>query len=283
MTETTMTRHGTGKRWGKVILPCLLVAAGCDLPGKPKEDERPVRADRVLEFAKLYKVNCSGCHGADGTLGPAPPLNDDLFRAGVSTDELLTVIRNGRPVVPGGQRTSMPGFDEKVGGMLTDEQIRVLAYGIKGTPFKVVETGSGEDWRAAIVPGEGEPADWGPTPKKPDNMPAYTYKPPQTTPDSEKIRTTTFRAACASCHGDNGEGIKVKDVVKNRINETAFLALISDQALRRIIITGRPDLGMPDYRTGGGARPGFEPLTDAQVSDLVALLASWRQAGPGKK
>jgi mono/diheme cytochrome c family protein len=270
-----------------VILPCFLFATGCDLPGKPKEDERPVRADRVVDFGKLFKQNCSGCHGADGTWGPAPPLNDPLFRAGISTDELLTVIRGGRlATTQPRQRTSMPGFDEKVGGTLTEAQILVLAYGIKGVPYRVVKgvpyrvdrKGESEDSEAEVVL-----ADWGPTPKKPAGMPAYTYKPPQTTPDYEKIRSTTFRDACASCHGDSGEGIKVEGVVKYRINETAFLALISDQALRRIIITGRPDLGMPDYRTGGGARPGFEPLTDAQVSDLVALLASWRQAGAGKK
>ena len=34
------------------------------------------------------------------------------------------------------------------------------------------------------------------------------------------------------------------------MNEPDFLALVSDQALRRIIITGRPDLGMPNYRRG---------------------------------
>ena len=37
------------------------------------------------------------------------------------------------------------------------------------------------------------------------------------------------------------------------INDPAFLALISDQALRRYAITGRPDLGMPAY--DGKARP----------------------------
>jgi hypothetical protein len=56
-----------------------------------------------------------------------------------------------------------------------------------------------------------------------------------------------------------------------------FLALTSNQALRRYAITGRPDLGMPGYAE---ARPGsadFVPLTDQEVTDLVALLASWRR------
>src|SRR5437764_10903761 len=112
-----MNERSTKRRPRVTLSPCHLVTlslflAGCDLPGKPKEEERPVRPDRVLEFAALYKENCSGCHGADGTLGPAPPLNDPLFRAGVPEEELLRVIREGRFATPG-QRTPMPGFSEK--------------------------------------------------------------------------------------------------------------------------------------------------------------------------
>jgi mono/diheme cytochrome c family protein len=86
-----------------------------------------------------------------------------------------------------------------------------------------------------------------------------------------------FVQACAVCHGDNGRGVHKDDRLTLVINDPVFLALISDQALRRIIITGRPDLGMPDY---AGARPqqhSFHQLTPEQVNDLVALLASWRQ------
>jgi cytochrome c oxidase cbb3-type subunit 3/ubiquinol-cytochrome c reductase cytochrome c subunit len=91
--------------------------------------------------------------------------------------------------------------------------------------------------------------------------------------------------ACAVCHGEQGEGIEKEGRIVHRINDPAFLALISDQALRRFIITGRPDLGMPNY---AGKRPderAFKPLTSAEVSDLVALLSSRapeRPAGPAK-
>ena len=59
----------------------------------------------------------------------------------------------------------------------------------------------------------------------------------------------------------------------------AFLALISDQASRRIIITGRPDLGMPNYAETDGRPEDFQPLTSAEIDDLVALLG--RLAGDG--
>ncbi len=81
--------------------------------------------------------------------------------------------------------------------------------------------------------------------------------------------------ACASCHGDDGRGGKSAGA----INDPNFLALISDQALRRYVITGRPDLGMPDYADPKGRPEGFQPLTSQDVANVVALLADWRRGG----
>ena len=65
------------------------------------------------------------------------------------------------------------------------------------------------------------------------------------------------------------------------IRDPAFQNLVSDQDLRRIVITGRADLGMPDY-----AHRGKEALTAEDVTNLVALLSRWRQetsiGGDGK-
>jgi mono/diheme cytochrome c family protein len=57
-----------------------------------------------MSFDWLYARHCSGCHGADGKLGPAPPLNDPLFLKIVPERVLLDVIRAGRPGTP------MPSF-----------------------------------------------------------------------------------------------------------------------------------------------------------------------------
>ena len=76
--------------------------------------------------------------------------------------------------------------------------------------------------------------------------------------------------------------VRVKRVSKRggetarTINDPVFLALISNQALRRYAITGRPDLGMPGYADARPDTTHFVPLTDQEVTDLVALLASWR-------
>jgi cytochrome c oxidase cbb3-type subunit III len=57
--------------------------------------------------------------------------------------------------------------------------------------------------------------------------------------------------------------------------DPAYLALVSDQALRTAVVAGRPDLGMPDWR---GAHAS-EPLGAQEVSDVVAWMASHRGGG----
>src|SRR5205085_7892511 len=105
-----------GKKWR--VLPLLaLLAAGCDLPGQPKLADRPVPADQVTDFDALYKTHCAGCHGADGKLGPAPPLNDPLFLTVVPDTELRRVITEGRAVTAA-QKTPMPAFAREKGGPL---------------------------------------------------------------------------------------------------------------------------------------------------------------------
>ena len=43
------------RKGGWRLLPLLAaLAAGCDLPGRPRCDERPVPADQVMDFRTLY-------------------------------------------------------------------------------------------------------------------------------------------------------------------------------------------------------------------------------------
>ena len=65
---------------------------------------------------------------------------------------------------------------------------------------------------------------------------------------------------------------------RHKITNPTFLALVNDQSLRTIIIAGRPDLGHPDWRTDIAGRP----LTDDEVTDVVAWLASLRSQTPGQ-
>lgn len=230
----------------------IVLAAGCEFPGKPKPADRYVPPSQEVSFDVLFQRNCVGCHGADGKLGPAPPLNDKLFIALVPDAELQRAISEGR------RGTLMPAFATAHGGQLTSEQVTILANGIKPR--------------------------WGPAQPPPSGAPPYLLAPAQ--PDgagSREAGAQVFARACASCHGSQGQGGTANDETNDKkigaINNTDFLALISDQALRRLVITGRPDLGMPSYADAKGRPQGFTPLTSQDVTDVVALMAAWRTAG----
>jgi cytochrome c oxidase cbb3-type subunit 3 len=72
-----------------------------------------------------------------------------------------------------------------------------------------------------------------------------------------------FAEYCSSCHGAGGIGARA-------IADPLYLALVTDQDLRTVIIAGMPNLGMTDWR--GYATP----LSDADVTDVVAWLAAHR-------
>jgi mono/diheme cytochrome c family protein len=228
-------------RFVRPVVLLALAAAGCNPPGKPAPKTVPDRPDALVDFNVLYATHCSGCHGADGTLGPAPPLNDPLFLRIVPDAELVKVLTEGRPGTP------MAPFDQKKGGPLTAAQVKVLADGLK-TKWGAPPTSAAPDVPPYLFTGKG---------------------------DVENGRMA-FAMACASCHGDKGQGGKTGDQPVGAINDPAYLALSSNQVLRRYIITGRPDLGMPNSAGKTGRPHNFSALTAQDVADLTALLNSWR-------
>jgi mono/diheme cytochrome c family protein len=240
------SKPGPATRLG-LMASLFILAAGCDLPGRPNPADAFKPPDQVVDFNTLFAQNCAGCHGANGQLGPAPPLNDPLFLQIVDDDDLLMAISGGRPGTP------MPAFAHGQGGPLTDTQVEILANGIK--------------------------PEWGSAQKAHEKPPDYEMT------DVKKANKASgakaFARACAGCHGEHGQGGKYAGDPKGRpvgaINDPSFLGLISNQALRRIVITGRPDLGMPDYAGKTGRPTNYEPLTSREIADVVALLASWRK------
>jgi cytochrome c oxidase cbb3-type subunit III len=263
-------------KW-RLLLLLAAVAAGCDLPGRPKPDDRPVPQDQITNFDALYAMRCAGCHGADGKLGSAPPLNDPLFLAIVPDAELLRVITEGRAVTPT-QKSPMPAFRLGKGAPLTAAQAKTWdelkaemdidprqQNPLTAAQVKVLAEGIKKRW-AAASPAAGSIPPYLATKKAGDG--------------NTKEGRHAFARACAGCHGSEGQGGKNGERKIGAINNEAFLALTSNQALRRYVITGRPDVGMPAFNEKDGRSPDFLPLTSAEIDDLVALLAHWRLGGP---
>ena len=94
-----------------VALVILIFAAACDrLPGKPTLEERWKAGTEVTDFSQLYALNCAGCHGADGRLGAARPLNDPLYLALVSAAALREAIARGVPGTNAPAPAGRPGL-----------------------------------------------------------------------------------------------------------------------------------------------------------------------------
>ncbi len=221
-----------------VVLSLLL--SGCSSPhGQPQRDSEAVAPSQVSDFATLYSQNCAGCHGAQGRGGAAIALANPVYLDIVDEALVRKVIANG---IHG---TSMSAFAQSVGGMLTDKQIDVITSGIFS------------NWsRKGILDGS--------------NPPSYAANTAGNAGHGELV----YRTYCASCHGQGGQGGPKGSAITN----DSFLALVSDQELRTIVIAGRPELGAPDWR---GNVPG-KPMTDQEITDVVAWLASRRVQNPGQ-
>jgi mono/diheme cytochrome c family protein len=261
-------------RTSRRLLPLLAVlAAGCGFPGRPNPEDRPMPPEREVRFTVLYRENCAGCHGAAGSLGPAPPLNDPVFRAIVPDSVLENVISRGRA------GTLMPAFARASGGTLTATQIQILGHEIKGTPYRIVEASDGEAGHIEVVnDAAGIAPQWGPPASLKSRAPPYLAESLKGNSNAgdKKRGAEVFARACAGCHGSHGRGGEHEGEAIGSIHDPAFLALLSNQALRRLAITGRPDLGMPNFTQKRGRSADFTPLTATDVNDLVDLLASWR-------
>jgi mono/diheme cytochrome c family protein len=191
----------------------------------------------VLDPVVLFNQNCSRCHGADGKNAPAMMLSDPVYSAIVDDDTLRSTISKGRP------GTAMSAFAQKEGGMLTDDQATAIIRGIR------------ERWSKPNALGG-------------NSAPPYATKSAGDATHGQSVQGTY----CSSCHGTGGNGGPKAGSVTNG----AYLSLISDQGLRTIVITGRPDFDAPDWRNNVPGRP----MTDHEITDVVAWLASQRPALP---
>ena len=151
-----------------------------------------------------------------------------------------------RAIIANGVRgTSMPAFAQHAGGMLTDKQIDVIT---QRDPSALEPAGNSRRCESTFLRRDIR--------------------------GRRATRRGRLRAYCESCHGAGGRGGPKGSAITN----DSFLALVSDQGLRTIVITGRPELGAPDWRGNVSGKP----MSDQEVTDVVAWLASRRVRSPGQ-
>ncbi len=222
-----------------VALSVFLLSGCASSPGLPRKGAEIPAPNDVMEFATLYAENCAGCHGSYGKGGAAIALANPVYLA-IADDATI------RKVIASGVRgTAMPAFAQSSGGMLTDKQLDALSNGIRSR------------WsRQGILNGA--------------DAPSYEAKSPGDVQRGE----AAYKTFCESCHGTAGRGGQKGSAITN----DSFLALVSDQGLRTMVITGRPELGAPDWRENVSGKP----MSDQDVTDVVAWLASKRVPNPGQ-
>jgi cytochrome c oxidase cbb3-type subunit III len=222
------------------LASALFACAGCSsLPGRPTPESIPIDPDNVTDFTLLYGKNCSGCHGSEAKGGAALSLGDPVYLAIVDDATLRKAVTNG---VAG---TSMPAFAKSAGGMLTDNQLDVIIRGIR-------ERYSKPNALAGVAP------------------------PPYAVSESGDVTrgAVVYETFCSACHGPAGRGgPKASSIV-----DGTFLALLTDQELRTLVIVGRPDLGAPDWRNNV---PG-KPMSSQEISDVVSWLSAQRPQFAGR-
>jgi len=217
----------------KIILATLSVAAMLALASCDARGRQAAQkvAIRPADIADFRLLYSENCSGCHGTNGQG------ALTVGIGRPLYLAIADDAtiRHVVEEGRPgTPMQAFARKAGGMLTDAQIDILVHGIRS-------------W--------ADPSAFANT-----KLPAYTASEAGDATRGAQL----FKESCAQCHGPQGRGARA-------IADPSYLALVSDQHLRTVIIVGMPNLGMPDWRS----RP--KPLTDTDVGDLVAWLVAQRE------
>lgn len=223
----------------------LAVVALALLAGCDRLPGKPTAAERWVDPSEVVDpvtLFADSCSGCHGQAGRPGPARQ------LEDPLYLAVIGRDefrRVVSEGVPGTLMPAFAKDVGGWLTAGQIDALVEGIFG------------------------PA---PRPSLPAGAVLPSYAVPASAGDAARGEAVYVRY-CAECHGPDGRGGEHAGSVV----DPAYLGLVSDQALRSAVIAGRIDLDMPGF---AGYRD-LPPMSDQDVSDVTAWLASHRRAFPG--
>ena len=217
---------------------CAAVLAVSGCRNPPGKPQYTSETKRPDQVLDFTTLYAKNCAGCHGDQGRQGAAISLANPVYLNVAGLSNIERVTAQGVPG---TMMPPFARSAGGLLTDQQIQIISQGMVAAWGKYAVNAKGEPPYAASAAGNATQGQ------------------------------SAFTARCASCHA-----VDSKQHTGSLV-DPAYLALISDQGLRSILIAGEPDQGMPDWHSyPAGA------LTDVEITDIVAWLASQRIATPGQ-
>jgi cbb3-type cytochrome c oxidase subunit III len=202
-----------------------------------------IRAERfgerefATDGATLYGTFCAACHGPAGEgmrypgMTAFPAIGNSDFLAAASDRFIRTTIAHGRP----GRR--MPAWGESEGGLRPAEIDAVVTYVRR------------------LAPDVPAPVDTEP----------YRF-----VRGDAAAGARLYADACASCHGERGQGNEGPALSNPR-----FLAAATDTYLLETIRRGRRGTSMPGF---AGASPAHRVLDDSEITAVVAFVRTWEGA-----
>ncbi len=229
--------------------------------------------------ARLYAINCAGCHGAG---------IDYVSESEDLEAELRAVITQGQ------HQREMPSFS----GDLSDVEIDILVDYVMdpvnasaGAPLfqancsvchhnRVPHPEKKSEAKKAISAGgmhEEMPA-WGDvlTPEQLDALVSYTAELVEGVGAGKG--GALYLDNCALCHGPFGEGGpnpgQPGDIIAP-ISSAEYLRTRDDLTLKQIISAGQPNFGMSPFGAANGG-----PLENEDIDAIVALMRAWEANPP---
>jgi putative heme-binding domain-containing protein len=254
-----------------VLMAMLMALAEAVAAGTEAKVKLPNSRADLLRGEKLFTVHCALCHGPHGEGGRGPMLTRAKLSRAPDDAALIGVLEDGI------RGTEMPG----IGGTLSDREMRQTAafvrslgkVAMKPVPGDAAHgaeifRGKGNCTGCHSVHGEGGVAG------------------PDLSTIGDSRSAAYLRESLVNPGAAVPEGYLLVTVVPNsgqrvtgeRVNEDSFSIQIRDSA-GRLYSFWKKDLAQVDKQKGKSPMPSYQgQLSDAELTDLVAYLASLKEA-----
>jgi putative heme-binding domain-containing protein len=254
----------------KLALSLLMSGVAALVAGTEAKVKLPNSRADLLNGEKLFRVHCALCHGPNGEGARGPMLTRAKLSRAPDDAALLKILEDGI------RGTEMPGA-----GAMSEREMRQTAAYVRSLGKVTLKTVPGDAARGAeIYRGKGNCA----------GCHSIHGEGGVAGPDlsviGESRSAAYLRESIVNPAAAVPEGYLLVTVVPNsgqpvtgvRVNEDSFSIQIRDSAGRSYSFW-KKDLAQVDKQPGKSPMPSYRgQLPDAELTDLVAYLASLREA-----